>query len=372
MLNKKVCILTPVHPVFDTRIFHKEAKTLIDAGYDVTLIAQHDKNKTVDGIKIIALPKPKNRFERFIKLDYLTYKKAIHQKANIYHFHDPELIPWMVKLKKKTKAKIIYDVHEDVAKQILSKYWLPKIFRRLIAYNFDKYEKYIAKKIDYIIAATPDIKNNFKQNNIIDIKNYPTIINVQKIKNRGEREYTELIYIGGLSRIRGIKKIIESLKHINLKYSVKLKLIGKFSNQKFKQEIKNISKRNSNIIFLGWCSQKKVYKNLLRSDIAIACLFPLKRFQKNIGLKIYEYMNAQLPIIASNFPLWIEVIEKNKCGICVDPLKPKEIAKAIEYLIEHPDEAKKMGENGRRAVLEKYNWENESKKLLEIYKKLLE
>jgi len=87
---------------------------------------------------------------------------------------------------------------------------------------------------------------------------------------------------------------------------------------------------------------------------------------------MFEYMAAALPIIASNFPLWKEIIEGNNCGICVNPLEPKEIARAIEYLIEHPDEARKMGENGRKVVLEKYNWENESKKLLKVYEGLYE
>ena len=86
--------------------------------------------------------------------------------------------------------------------------------------------------------------------------------------------------------------------------------------------------------------------------------------------KLYEYMAAGLPVIASDFPLWKKIIEKNYCGICIDPSNPEKIAKAIEYLIKHPDEAKKMGGNGKKAVLEKYNWENESKKLLKVYKNL--
>ncbi len=256
-MNKKICILTSVHPVFDTRIFHKEAKTLARAGYEVTLIAQHDKNEIVDNIRIIALPKLKNRFERFFKLDYLTYKKALQQKADIYHFHDPELLPWMLKLKKKTGTKIIYDVHEDVAKQILSKYWIPKIFRKLIANIFDKYEKWAVKKMNYIITATPDIKNNFEVNNVIDIRNYPIITNFKNTKNKKqEKKYTELIYVGGLSKMRGIEKIIESLKYIDPKHKVKLKLIGNFSNKKFEQEIKNMSEWQK-IDFLGFLSQKK-------------------------------------------------------------------------------------------------------------------
>jgi len=355
-MNKKVCILTPVHPVFDTRIFHKEAKTLIDAGYNVALITQHDKNETVDNIRIIALPKLKNRFERFFKLDYLTYKKALQQKADIYHFHDPELLPWMLKLKKKTGTKIIYDVHEDVAKQILSKYWIPKIFRKLIANIFDKYEKWAVKKMNYIIAATPDIKNNFKINNIADIKNYPIITNSQKIEEKIEKKYTELIYVGGLSKIRGIEKIIESLKYIDPKHKVKLKLIGNFSNKKFEQEIKNMPEWQK-IDFLGFLSQKKAYQHMRSSDIGFVCIQPLPRYIVSLPVKMFEYMMNGLPIIASNFPLWMKIIKGNNCGICVNPLNPKEIARAIEYLIEYPKEAKKMGENGRKAVLKKYNWE---------------
>jgi len=366
----KICILTSAHPAFDTRIFYKEIKTLVNSGNNVTLIAQHDKNEIVDGVKIIALPKPENRIERFFKLDYLTYKKALQQKADVYHFHDPELLPWILRLKRKTGVKIIYDVHEDVAKQILSKYWIPKIFRRLIAYTFDKYEKCIAKKIDYIITATPNIKNNFKHNNVIDIKNYPIIIDFENAKNEEQKKtHTELIYVGGLSRVRGIKETIQSLKYINPKHNIKLKLIGSFSNKKFEEEIKNMSEWRE-INFLGFLLQKEAYKHMRGADAGIICFLPEPNHINAIPNKMFEYMTNELPIIASNFPLWKKIIEENNCGICVDPLDPKKIAKAIEYLIEHQNEAKKMGENGRKAVLEKYNWENESKKLLNIYEEL--
>ena len=369
-MDKKICFLTSVHPVFDTRIFHKETKTLVNAGYKIILIAQHNKNEIVNKIKIIALPKPKNRIERFFKLDYLTYKKALQQKADIYHFHDPELLPWALKLKKQTGAKIVYDVHEDVAKQILSKYWIPKIFRKLTANIFAKYEKRVAKKMDYIITATPSILQNFNQNNVTDIKNYPIIINTQNTKKiNNKKNCTELIYVGGLSRVRGIKKIIESLKYINSKYNIKLKLFGNFSNKNFEKGVKNMPGWEK-IDFLGFLPQKEAYQHMWNADIGLVCFLPEPNHINAIPNKIFEYMINELPIVISNFPLWKKIIKKNKCGICIDPLSPKKIAEAIEYLVEHHDEAKQMGENGRKAVLEKYNWENESKKLLKIYKKL--
>jgi glycosyltransferase involved in cell wall biosynthesis len=82
-------------------------------------------------------------------------------------------------------------------------------------------------------------------------------------------------------------------------------------------------------------------------------------------------MLVGLPVVASDFPLYKEVVESSRCGLLVDPTRPEEIARAMEHLIEHPQEAKQMGENGRRAVLEKFNWEKESQRLLQIYDTVL-
>jgi len=363
--------MTSVHPVFDDRIFHKEAKTLVGAGYEVSLIAQHNKNEIVDGIKIVSLSKPKNRFFRFFITNREVFNLALKQKASIYHFHDPELLFWAIKLKKKTNAKIIYDVHEDTSEQILSKYWLPKIIRRPISLLFNYFEKLVSQKFDYIIAATPDIKKNFKKHRVIDIKNYP-IINYISRTNRWnfvKNEYS-LIYIGGLEKVRGIKEIIQSLKFMNPKYNIKLKLAGEFSNENFKNEVRKLEEWKK-VQYLGRIPYKEVFEHLATGYIGLVCLYPLRRFSTALPVKMFEYMITGLPVIATNFPFWREIIEKNNCGICVNPLSPKEIAKAVEYLIENHNEAKKMGENGRKAVLEKYNWENESIKLLKIYKKIL-
>jgi glycosyltransferase involved in cell wall biosynthesis len=109
------------------------------------------------------------------------------------------------------------------------------------------------------------------------------------------------------------------------------------------------------------------------SWLAGLAIFPPSPHYVNKELtKFFEYMAAGIPIIASNFPVWKNLIEGNECGICVDPLNPQEIANAIQYLIEHPDMTRQMGEKGRKAVLEKYNWETESKKLLQLYEQLCE
>ncbi|MFA5050691.1 MAG: glycosyltransferase family 4 protein [Patescibacteria group bacterium] len=369
---KKICILTSVHSAFDVRIFHKEAKTLAEKNYEVVLIAQHPKDEIIDKIKIIALPKQKSRWKKILKTDFLLYEKALRQKADVYHFHDPELILWALKLKNKTGAKIIYDAHEDVPKDILSKNWIPKFIRFTVAKLFDMLEKTVSKKFDYIVTATPGIKDNFKKHRVIDIKNYP-IVKVLKFSENflfpKNGKYYNIIYAGGPWRIRGIKETIQSLKFVKTQYGVRLTLIGKFSEKEFEKEVKNLEEWNK-VDFWGWLPPEELNKHLLMADIGVVCFLPEPNHISAMPNKIFEYMAAGLPIIASDFPLWKKIIEENNCGICVNPLNPKEIAKAVEYLIEHPDETKQMGKNGRKAVLEKYNWENESKKLLMIYEKL--
>ena len=366
----KICILTSVHPVFDTRIFHKQAKTLVGAGYNVVLVAQHNKNDIVDGVNIIALPKPKNRFYRILFLTRRAYKIALKEKADIYHFHDPELLPWMVLLKKRTGAKIIYDVHEDIPKQILSKHWIPKFLRKFVAFVFNLYEKKIIKKMDFIITVGDDVKERFKKINfnVDTIKNFPILEYFNNFQKKEEKNVFKIIYIGSITEIRGINQIVTAMKY--MPENVKLMLMGRFSSENLENQVRKLKGFNK-VEYFGQLSLKKVYSYLFKANLGIICFLPEPNHINSNPNKFFEYMAAGLPIIASNFPLWKEIIQGNKCGICVNPLEPKEIAKAIEYLIEHPKEAKQMGENGRKAVLEKYNWENESKKLLDTYKKLL-
>jgi len=370
---KKVLLLSSIHPALDPHIF-KIAKTLVKNGYEVTLLAQHKRNEKIEGVKIIGLPEPKNRFFRFLFLTKKVYEMALQQKADAYHFHDPDLLFWMWLLKKKAKAKVIYDVHEDYPELILTREWIPKVFKRSLSIFFNWFEKLISKSFDFIVAATPYIASRFKKHNVVYIgANFPDLeifnslekTNFQKAKS----EPFTLIYAGGLEKIRGIKEIVEALSMVNPKYKIKLKLFGKFSEKNFEEEVKKL-KGWEKVEYFGWIPPKEVYKEMKKCDAGLVCLHPIKRYLNSLPLKMFEYMAAGLPVIASNFPFWKEILEKEKCGIWVNPLEPKEIAKAIEYLIENPEEAEKMGENGRKAVLEKYNWENESKKLLKIYEEL--
>lgn len=368
---KKVVHLTTVHPSFDTRIFHKQCRTLAIAGYEVSLIAQHACDEVRDGISIIALPRPRNRLSRILGLTWQAFGLALRQRANVYHFHDPELLPVGVMLKLFTQAKVIYDVHEDVPQQILTKYWISAPLRHPFAAVFNVVEKLMSQTLDAVVVATEEIAKKFARFNPVVIHNYPDLrmLPTPYLSPREERERT-VVYIGGINKLRGAIEMIKAFEFLDPALNAHLDLIGRFEPNGLERELQALPGFRS-VRFLGWLPLQKVYEHLRHAHIGLVCLHPEPRYVLSLPVKLFEYMAAGVPIIASNFPLWKEIVEGNRCGLTVDPLNPKEIAEAIEYLFMHPEEARIMGENGRRAVVEKYNWEREGEKLIKLYEELL-
>ena len=364
-MKTKVCHLTSVHSASDTRIFIKECKTLAKFGFDVHLIAPDVLNQQKDHVYIHGIPKfSDNRFVRMTKRVHAVYKKAINIDAEIYHFHDPELIPVGLKLRSKGK-KVIYDIHEDVPRAILSKKWIPKTLRKLTSFFLERLENFSAKKFDFLICATPHITKRFKKlnANTVNVNNYPlldelknnTISNVKPKNNN-------VCYVGGITKIRGIIEIIQAAKKIK----GTILLGGPIETN----EIKELILKTDNIIYKGVLSRIEVKELFSQSIAGLVTFLPEPNHIYAQPNKMFEYMSASLPIICSNFSLWKNIIEKHHCGITVNPNNPNEIAQAINYLFDHPSEAKRMGINGRKAVEDEYNWEKESEKLINVYQQL--
>jgi glycosyltransferase involved in cell wall biosynthesis len=336
----RVCIITTVHDYYDTRIFYKQAKALLSNGYEVTLIAPGDNDIVVSGVRVVSVKRATNRLFRFLFSGALAYKKATAQDYSIIHFHDPEFIPFALLLKLKRKI-VIYDVHEDVPSQILSKEWIWRPVRKLTSKIFNLLEKKAALCFDTVITATPVIACKFKQNgtNLVVVQNYPVVSRsfILSMEDYNKRPY-DIAYIGSISVIRGIKEMIEALKLINESFHSKLILCGKFETPTLKGEIEHLLGWNS-VEYLGWLDRDRVDGVLKKARIGLVILHPMPRYILSQPNKLFEYMAAGIPVVASNFPLWEEIVGGNKCGLNTDPYSVEAIANAIHYLFKHPDEA---------------------------------
>ncbi len=365
-----VAHLTTVHPPFDTRIFHKECTTLVKAGYEVGLIAPHDRNETINNVRIRAIPKPKGRRERMTRTAWHVYRAASREHADLYHFHDPELIPIGLLLKAHGK-RVIYDVHEDVPRQILSKHWIPRPLRGLVAKLAELMEFVGTRPFDSIIAATPTIAERFPTEKTVIVQNFPILNELTPRETHSCAERLPLIaYVGGISVTRGAREMVQAMALLPRSLPAQLVLAGAFVPADLESELQRMPGWER-VKFIGWQDREGVANLLAEAQIGLVTLHPIINYLDSYPVKLFEYMAAGLPVIASNFPLWKEIVEANECGLTVDPLNPKEIAQAIEYLLNHSEERQKMGQNGRRAVREKYNWEQESKKLLKLYEVVL-
>lgn len=363
----KVCHFTSAHDSTDTRIFHKECVSLANAGYDTYLVAQGDSREE-KGVHVIGVGEaPSNRIQRMTKFARKIYETALSLDCDINHFHDPELLPYGLKLKRKGK-KVIFDSHENTVEQIKEKEWIPDIFRKLLYTAFDCYQKYVCRRLDAVISVTPHICDYFQAINpsTYMITNYPVL---QERTERTADGNRSLCFAGGIDSQWNHDKIIKAMEKVeNCTYV----LCGK-GGTKYFESLTSLPAWNK-VDYRGVLPHEKINEVLSSCEIGVSIL----SYNNNTGFKtgtmgntkIFEEMMAGLPVICTDFDLWREFVERYHCGICVDPENVDEIADAIRYLLDNPEEARRMGENGRRAVEEKFNWGTQEKKLLELYSTL--
>jgi len=368
----KIVHLSSVHPAFDSRIFDKECRSLANAGYKVSLVIAHDRDEIIEQINIKHIRNRKTtRLKRVIFSTWQVYKRARQENADLYHFHDAELIPIAILLRLHGK-KIIYDVHEDLPKQIQSKHYLPSIIKYPLA-NFARIGEWLASRIFFngIIGATPDIARKFPSKKTIIVQNFPRLENLStssKITPYSKRKNI-ICYIGGISKERAIFEMVAAMPLIGEK-KTRLLIAGSFFSNKTKQEIKQKSAWEK-VDYLGHLNKDQIVEQLNKSRCGLVILHPTKAYLMSYPVKMFEYMAQGLPIIVSDFALWRKILEPYNCAIFINPLKANEISSAIEWILQNENQAEEMGKKGKKAVELHFNWQSEENKLLSFYKKLL-
>lgn len=366
----KAAHLTSVHTRFDTRIFMKQCRTLAANKYSVVLIVADGRGKAcTEGLNILDVGKPTARLSRFFVTTTRIFRKAVSERADLYHLHDPELLPAGILLRMLGK-KVVFDMHENLPRQVLSKYYLGK-FSRVVFSRILYYFQRFAFRFMPVIFAELSYANDFKDiRKCVTVLNYP-LIEREPANLKSISEKFHLGYIGEISHERGINTLIQTINHIDRK-DITLMLAGPVrpdvaENPGFQQALSD-----GWLTSLGPLAPEEAWSQMSLCHAGLALLHPSPNFVESYPTKLFEYMMLGLPVIASDFPLWKEIIEGNRCGICVNPMDPRAIAEAIDYLAAHPEEAGEMGKRGRQAVEEKYNWTTEEKKLLQLYADLLQ
>jgi len=379
---KRICIISTVHTAFDNRIFHREARSLRRAGYQVTLIAQHPQRRSeVEGIQVLGLKPVRRRWQRLLRI-IQALRWARKLRADCYHLHDPELLPLGWWLHWAEKKMVIYDVHEHYPDAVLEKQWIPAGMRRVFSGLFDRLERALAREFDGVIAADHTIQERFQpsRHHLITVFNFPRRDFFEGPAS-GEveppfRRPQQLIYVGAISGARGLWVMLEMLEILlqQEELDIGLWLIGKFGypaeEKRFRQRLMDNRQLAERVFSPGIIPYHQVPAYLFRADIGLAPLQPIPKYQKNIPTKLFEYMAAGLPTVGSDLKPIRRYLEASGSGLVAEAAQPRAHAEKVLQLLRSPELQRTLSENGKQAFRQQYNWDREEKKLLDFYQQL--
>lgn len=370
----KICILTSGHYALDDRIFYKEAVSLRKVYEDISLIGSYDKEfEEVEGIKVIGVKKANSLYDRYKLVDKII-DRAIEEKADVYHFHDFEIILKVLRLKKALpNCKIVYDVHEYYPDMITMSKKIPNMLKPFGKYYVNEKEESVVKKLDCIITTDDYNKERFSHIN----NNVEVIYNFSEFQVKDEPDTEKLydvIYQGGISIERGAMMLVQAINIVKQKIpNVRHIFVGSFDDKITEEQVMGYVEKNGlqeNVKYLGRKPHKDVENYLRKSKMGVVAFLPYPRHAKNIPIKQFEYMSCGIPVIGGNLPSVKRFITKYNSGLVVNPVDPQDIANAIIKVIEDPKLQYELGKNGITAVKQEYNWHNMEKKMWDIYKKL--
>ncbi len=365
-MSRLICHISTAHVGFDIRIFHKECVSIANqAGYECVLIIPHTENVVREKVRLFALPIQESRLKRFLLNGALAFQKALKANAQIYHFHDPEFIPYALLLKLFGK-KVVYDIHENLPQDILTKEWIGnENLRKFVASIAVGVEKLGNLFFNGIVTVNQEIAERFNPAKTIIASNLPIISKIDSIPIAADKKIRPIIiYTGAITKIRGIKEMMLAMNNVP---TAEMWIMGSWDDAEFQAECIDLA--ISNVKILTSQSLEVAYSYVKMADIGIVNYLPLQNHLNSMPNKPFEYMTCGLPIVVSNFDSWKGLF--TGCALFVNPTSPSDIAEKINTLLNNPGLSKQLGENGRLKIEQEYSWEAESKKLFQLYNKIL-
>jgi len=368
-----VCHLTSVHGYEDVRILLRECRSLAAAGYATHLVAPGAPDGLVHGVRLHGVTRRTGRVARMLRTVGEVYTAAVRVDADLYHFHDAELIPVGLLLRARGR-KVIYDIHEDVPRDLVTRDYLPGAAKPMLQWLVERIENFAGRRFSGLVPATPAIAARFRRLNrpLAVINNYPLLDEWGSLDGMPwtDRPFA-VAYVGAVSLDRGLIQMVQAIGDLREPSQAHLELAGTFAPP----EPRTLAARLegwARVRELGQLSREDVRRVLGRVRAGLLLYHPAPNNVESQPNKLFEYMAAGLPVIASDFPLWREIVAGTGCGLLVDPLDSRAIAQAIEYVLTHAADAEAMGRRGRRAFEERFNWSMEERRFLDFYSGVLD
>lgn len=357
--------VTTAHRANDNRIFRKECVSLAQAGVDVTLVAVADRSEEIDGVRLHALRRRGSRLSRMVLGPIDAWGALREVRPDVVHVHDPELIPLAVLWKWAHKARFVFDAHEDLGKQVMGKPYIPARLRPVVRAFARGLERLAERQADLIVAATPPIARIFPHARVVLVQNFPWLRDFPEPTPLAADSKTA-VYVGNIAESRGALEMLEAIKVATS--APRLILAGPVSSESLESRLRGAG---GDVDYRGVLPASEVPEIVSAGAVGMVLFHPLPNNLEAQPTKIFEYMAAERPFICSDFPFWRQLVGGFDCGVFVDPEDPGAIAEALDGLLTDHDRALRMGQNGRRAVVEHFVFETEAARLAEATRELL-
>jgi glycosyltransferase involved in cell wall biosynthesis len=368
----RVVHLISAHAAWDVRIFQKECRSLARAGYEVILLGSHACNAVIDEVRLRGLGCSSGRIQRMTVKQFGICREAFLAAGDLYHFHDPEVLIVGLFLRAIGK-RVVYDIHEDLPRDVLLKTYIAKPIRKPLMWILELVENAAARCMSGLIAATPAIASRFYGINTrtVVVNNYPILDEFTLLTDlEWEGRDPAVTFIGAIAEERGIREMLAAMDLLPRALGAKLALGGWFSEESLRADLAE-TPQWKHVNWHGVLDRNGTASLLTSVRAGLVLYHPEKSHEVAQPTKLFEYMAAGIPVIASDFPLWRKIIDDAGCGLLVNPLDVRAIADAIERLITNPAEAEAMGQRGRKAAERHFSWANEEQTLLSFYSSLL-
>lgn len=366
----KIVHLTSVHYRYDTRIFVKECGSLISSGYEVSLVVADGQGDEVkDGVRIYDVGYHKHRILRILFSTRKVVRKAKELSADIFHLHDPELLPFGVLLKWSGR-KIVFDMHENLPKQILSKEYLKPPFHSLLSAGVSLFQRVVLKSVPVVFAEDSYIEDFKGVRRSTTVLNFPVLSKILTIKPNPSHDFT-IGYMGEISKERGAILILEILQQLRSEGSkIHALFVGPVRDEVLGSSIYGVAIKEGWATFTGRLNPEEAWTKISRCSLGAALLYPSPNFIDSYPTKLFEYMALGIPVMVSDFPINRKIIVESGCGMLVNPEDGEAVKEIIRFFYENRIESQLMGEKGKKYVSDHFNWDAEFLKLLELYKEI--
>ena len=370
----KICFLSSMHPANDKRVHYKEAVSLVKAGFTVTHICPDpDGDRMLDGVRVVTFGGQRSILGRLARLKRL-YDMAVAENADVYHCN--EVDSWMVgvALKILHRKYLIFDSHE-IPSHDFAETRVPPLLRPLVIFCLRILFRLMLLFTDKIVLAKRSADLDFRKTRVpkVLVQNFSDPdVTTSVAANTNDGSIT-VIHLGAINKMRGWPQMLAALKLTQNK-NIKLRVIGQFgdnSQDEFLQSAKDMGLADR-VIFEPWIPYNEVFTALKQCDIGIILFQPVMlSFTHALPHKLFDYMLAELPVIVPDFALEVaEIVSTSKAGILVDPTDINKVAQTLDHLASNPALRLQLGQQGRQAVLETYNWQTEKKKLVAMYEEI--